>query len=138
MNDDIIIVDDLDDLIGENMIVDKPNNPKTLDGDRVRFEDDKMIVTLNKPFTCRYRRSGGIETNEITHELCFRRFRPANGGDLRALSTFRDEEDKTIRLFMRLSGLVEAQFDRIDYADLAFCMEALSDFLLTGRKTGRI
>lgn len=138
-DEDIIIVDDNpsadapEEVVGADELIVDDEEGEGKFTDRCRLEDDHLIVKLNKPFTCRYRRAS-TETTEETAEL---RFRRANGGDLRALANFRDEEEKTFRLFLRLSGLVEAQYNKIDYIDLQFCMEAIDHFLLTGPKTGK-
>ena len=135
--DDIIIIDDKHyaetsvDIISEDKLIVDENDDKFKG--RCRIEDDQLIVVLNKPFTCRYMR-GSTETTEETSEI---RFRRANGGDLRAIGKFRNEEDKTFHLFLRLSGLVEGQYNKIDYIDLQLCMEAIDHFLLTGPETGK-
>lgn len=133
--DDIVIVDDNPASAAETeIVIDAPE--ESVDdkfSDRVCVEDDYIIVKLLQPFQCRFRRNGS-ETVESINEL---RFRRANGGDLRAISSFRDEEERTFQLFMRLAGIVQVQFDKIEYNDLAFCMEAVEHFLLTGPGTGK-
>lgn len=130
-NDDIIVIDE-DAKANDRCVLVKELAPEGAD-DRVIQDGDNIIVKLNHPIKCRFRRNG-IEADETVDQLTFR---PINGGDLRALSSFRDEEEKSIRLFMRLSGLAEPQFDALRVSDIEFCMEAIDSFLSGGRTTGR-
>lgn len=128
-NDDVIVLDDQQK--DEPVIVEQSDDGKFKE--RVTHDGDSIVVKLAHPFTSRYRRNG-TEVEETTDKLTFR---PVNGGDMRALQSFRDEEEKSIKLFIRLSGLVEAQFDKLRMEDIEFCSEAIDSFLFGGRTTGK-
>lgn len=126
-NDDVVVIDEDAD---EDAVV--VADEGTTD-DRITRDGDKIVVTLDHPIQCRIKR-GGVEREETIGKLTFRQ---PNGGDVRALASFTNEEEKSIQLFLRLSGLVQSQFDKMNYHDIAFCMEAIGDFLLGGRETGK-
>lgn len=135
MSADIAVIDEDQPQASAAVIVEKDEQPIVADKfkGRVSFEDEKMVVTLKFPFKTIFRK-GTVERTEQIDRL---RFRRANGGDLRALQNFRNEEEKTLQLFYRLSGLVEAQFDQVEYIDIEFCMAAIESFLLGGPTTGK-
>lgn len=130
--DDIVVVDE-DRKVNDRRVVMGYAVAASDANDRVFFDGDNIVVKLNHPVKCRFRRNG-TEVDELLEQLTFR---PVCGGDLRALASFRDEEEKSIRLFMRLSGLTEPQFDALRVSDIEFCMEAIDSFLSGGRTTGR-
>lgn len=129
--DDIVVVDE-DNKANDRRVAMVEVTPEGAK-DRVLFDGDNIIVKLNHPIKCRFRRNGA-EVDELLEQITFR---PVCGGDLRALASFRDEEEKSIRLFMRLSGLTEPQFDALRVSDIEFCMEAIDNFLSGGRTTGK-
>ncbi len=129
--DDIVVVDE-DNKANDRRVTMVEVTPEGVK-DRVLFDGDNIIVKLNHPIKCRFRRNG-VEVDELLEQITFR---PVCGGDLRALASFRDEEEKSIRLFMRLSGLTEPQFDALRVSDIEFCMEAIDSFLSGGRTTGK-
>lgn len=126
-NDDIVVID-ADTAEDDVVVADEGTN-----NERITRDGDKITVTLDHPIKCRIKR-GGVEREETIDKITFR---PPNGGDVRAMASFTNEGEKSIQLFQRLSGLVQSQFDKLDYRDIEFCMNAISDFLLGGRETGK-
>lgn len=96
--------------------------------------DGTKTYRLLFPFTQRFRRPGGAEYEKTIDSITLRRM---NGGDLKAIANFTNEEVRGIQLFQRLGGISDAVFEKIDQKDLECAFEVMGSFLNPTRKTGK-
>lgn len=125
--DDIIMLDD--ESKKTEAVVDHDDHPDiTCDGDNV-------CVRLEFPFQTTFRMNGGPDRTETIDKVSFRR---PNGGDYRALQSFTNEGERTVQMFLRLSGLKLPQFEKMAMSDIEFCLRAIENFSKGSRATGKI
>lgn len=97
--------------------------------------DGTKTYQLLHPFKQRFRKAGSRDEYERTIEsLTFRRM---NGGDLKATASFTNDELRGIQLFLRLSRLSEAEFEKLDQDDLDAAFKVMGSFLPRTQKTGK-
>lgn len=96
--------------------------------------DGSKTYTLLHPFKQRFRKPGGEEYEKEITSLTFRRF---NGGDLSATASFTNEEQRGIQLFLRMAGISETVFEKIDGDDLDAAFQVQASFLSRIQKTGK-
>lgn len=96
--------------------------------------DGTKTYKLLFPFTQRFRKPGGTEYEKTIDSITFRRM---NGGDLKAIASFTNEEIRGIRLFQRLGGISDTVFEKIDQIDLECAFEVMGSFLSPTLKTGK-
>lgn len=135
--DDLIIVEDeindqandAEAIINEDDPVDETiaNHPDKFKG-RVTQDGENITVKLAHPKEYVLRKNG-IEQKKTLSEITFR---PMNGGDLQSIASFRDETERGIRMFIRISNISEALYQRVDTRDLSFCGDAIAHFLSNG------
>lgn len=101
-------------------------------GDIILNADGSKTLILNYPFTAKLQSGGKIEEKHYT-SLTFRR---PTGGDMRVIEKIKDGMQSAITTFTRLSGEVEAIFDRLDIDDLNLITEIMEGFLSRSPKTG--
>lgn len=102
-----------------------------------RQDDGTVRYTLQYPCVVKYRRPSGDIREESVTELHLHRL---TGADMRAVQAAKSDAGIVVAI-ARSSRINEAKmnliFDRMDGADAAAVGGIVSDFLGTGRKTGR-
>ncbi|WP_435640333.1 hypothetical protein [Micavibrio aeruginosavorus] len=95
---------------------------------RVTKDGENIIVKLTYPKEYRARKNG-VEEKRTLSEVTFR---PMNGSDIQNTASFRDENERGIRVLIRISNITEALFQIMDARDIRFCSEAIEHFLSDG------
>lgn len=112
--------------------LDAPVGPMNDPGSLIKNDDGSVTLTLIYPFTVKIL-TGGKESYKEYKSITLRR---PTGGDMRAIEKIKDGMQAAVTTFTRLSGEVEAIFDRLDVDDLNLITEVMEDFLAKSPKTG--
>lgn len=138
MKDDIVVIDEEEStktaITDPAVIQDEEETETDALNPRIRRNDDGTVtLTLIHPVSVIYKRDGS-ERKDTIRELTFHR---VTGADMRAVSSFTNDQERGIRLMCRLANIPVAVFDRLDGADIDGCSEVIEGFLPSSRKTGR-
>jgi hypothetical protein len=115
---------------GEPIIIDENQNGIAAAADmepgeeRVN-EDGSVIFRLYYPKTFNFRRNNADNIQEITHITLKR----PEGADIRKINVVKDDLEKAVAAFTRLTGHPSAVFDKLDAKDIKHIGEVIGGFM---------